>query len=952
MKIDKRNMATSDAYFVTNNSAAWTDWKITDAVADGYKSNPWVYRAIRLITQSASTVPWVVFDKEMSPLWDHPLSLLFAKPNPHLTRQQVFEMVVSWLELAGNGYFKKVILRGRTVELWPISPDRLAPIPSKDPTLFIDGYIRKADGGGDIRDPEYNAQTVIHIRFIDPANPYLGIAPLSAAARTVDLDNSQLDWNTSTMQNRGVVDGVFTFKRPLDAPQSKNIMERIMEKFSGKKNARKPLVIGEDAMYTRLSLSPTELDFLESRKDNRLEILSVYGVPPQLAGVQESSTFNNFTVSRRVFWETTILPLLDTMKDAFNHSFSDELAPGLTLGYDTSDVAALKDNEIEKAKVGKVYHSMGVPVSVLNDKLSLGLDEYDGWDESGSEAPPPGAPPDPPDDDTEGARSFELVPLEQRSVDSEIKLRDRLVEKFAASLYAQFLAEQGTAVFNAIEAGRDPVVTAASYDSELTDVIEEVYITVALEMAKTVARPRRSNWFLIELRENTPYEEELLATIKASLQDELIILKEKSFIQEATAQFIIDQTAYGVANGWPPSKIQQAIVDTGAFSPERALRIARTTAGAATGVGQLAAGSTSGATHKKWLTSVANVRDAHVARDGEVVPIDNRFSSQVGGQGPRYPCDPSVAAADRINCRCFMSFEFRVAATTPATTPAPVNTSEAALLAAKKAKKKAANSAAWAKKKAANAAAKAAQKAALAEAAAKKAAADAAAKAAQLAAAKANVPAQLTPRQAATLKVRPRSFDRVKQVVPHSQIADEVIKTSSDKQLKALESYKGGGYSQINKYLRKNTAVQSSSIDEAETLKELFKTNKFTTLQSDAVLYRGVNKQALDAMGIDPNDFDDLIGAELTDRGIISSSFDKQVAANFGSQDGALFIIEGKAGDPGLFIDKMGLGNHSGEAELIFPPGSFVIKSASMEAYDTYGYSKVLTIRIGAFRPL
>jgi HK97 family phage portal protein len=378
MEFLKRSMASSDAFFVQSKPTTWTEWRIDNAVKNGYKINPWVFRAIQLISQNASGVPWVVYDDKMSPVWEHPISLLFKRPNPHFSRQKLMELVVSWLELSGNAYLKLIFVNGQVKEIWPISPDRISPVPSTDPSKFIDGYKVVRDGGAEVIDPDFNDENILHIKLFDPSNPYLGISPLQAASKSVDLDNAQLEWNTSTMQNRGVVDGVFTFKRPIDGAQAQSIMERIVDKFSGRKNARKPLVIGDDATYTRLSLNPIELDFQNSRKHNREEILSVFGVPPQLIGIQDSSTYNNYAISMRIFWETTVLPLLDMIKDAFNHHF--QLEGGYSIGYDISEVAALRNNEDEKAKIAKTYYEIGVPVSVTNEKLSLGLPAYEGWD--------------------------------------------------------------------------------------------------------------------------------------------------------------------------------------------------------------------------------------------------------------------------------------------------------------------------------------------------------------------------------------------------------------------------------------------------------------------------------------------------------------------------------------------------------------------------------------------
>ena len=655
MLLEKRSLAGSDAYFTVTNKTVWSVWDIDRAVSQGYQANPWVFRAIQIIVQQAASVPWVVFDEKMSPIWDHPLSKLFARPNDVYPAQRMMELIVQWLELGGNAYLKKVKVGANTKEVWPVSPDRIGPIPSRDPALFIDGYRVKKDGGREEADPEYNKDTVIHFGFTNPANPYLGISPLGAAAKATDLDNSQMEWNASTMQNRGVVDGMFSFKRTLEAPQAQSVADRIREKFSGKKNARKPLVVGEDAQYTKLSLTPVEMDFLKSRNNNRDEILAVFGVPPQLAGAQEASTYNNYSSSLRILWKSTIIPTLDLIKSSLNHSFADELTPGLTLGYDTSEVSALQENEAERFGTAKIMYSMGVPVSIINERLGLAIPSYPGWEKprAVSDTPPKEEPPP-----GNGSRSFELVPLEQRSVDSDIKLRDQLAEGDVLTNVQQALFDQRDAVMTAIAKGDDATAAAKTANNEWTRVLSESYERVALALAARVVVPRGTSRSNVELRDNVKYTEELLTAIRAALQREGVVLTDLAHIQNNLVEVILQQTEWVLSNGLPYTALAQALTDTGVFSPERALRIARTTAGTAASIGQLEAGRSSGATHKKWSTSVADTRDAHTARDGEVVPVNERFSVQLGSVGPRYPLDPEVTAGDRINCRCFMSFSF------------------------------------------------------------------------------------------------------------------------------------------------------------------------------------------------------------------------------------------------------------------------------------------------------
>ena len=154
------------------------------------------------------------------------------------------------------------------------------------------------------------------------------------------------------------------------------------------------------------------------------------------------------------------------------------------------------------------------------------------------------------------------------------------------------------------------------------------------------------------------FEDDVVDAIDETLEREGIILTEVSLIEQGTADMIIASADSVLAEGGSVADLQDAISSAGVFSAERSLRIARTITGSAASLGQMTAGAQSGATAKVWLDSGSNVRDAHKERNGEKVGIDSRFSVKLGSAvGPRWPGDPEISAADRIQCRCSLTFE-------------------------------------------------------------------------------------------------------------------------------------------------------------------------------------------------------------------------------------------------------------------------------------------------------
>lgn len=650
--MEKRNMATSIVADYNIKQAQWTNWTVRKAVREGYKVSGWVFKAISIISKNISTVPWGVVDEEGVYQPEHPVSLLLNNPNPAFSPQDFFELLSAWQQLSGEAYAKQVKVDNITKELWPVSPDRIAPIESEDPTKLIGGYEIQDKNGKKTTSPEFTPENVISFRFLDPANPIKGIGPLQVAAKAVDIDIQQLEWNMQAMSNRGILDGVFTFAERLDADVYTTIKAKIKELFQGKNNARDIGVIGSNAKYQRLSLTPAEMDFITSRKFNREEIFIIFGVPPQLAGVMESSTFNNFNTARVIFWETTLIPILNDLANTLNRALKEELGDGFKIAYDLTNIPALKKDGKEKAETAKIYSEMGVPMEKLNEMFKLGVPEYEGWDKPVTKAAQPAATTT---DENRGAKKgLMLKKLEKRDVDEQIVAKEKTAQKGQAS-FLKALKVQEEAVFKALDESSDPVGAINSTSDEMEKALTDYYKKTAARFSATVLIDNRGKPVDFETRAIDPFIE---AEIDDFLTAEGVILSELSLLNKTTIASIFDTVIDGEQEGKTTEEIKQAISDSGTFSPARALSIARTTGGTAQSIGQMAGALSVGATKKIWRDSGFEVREEHIARDGETVDINGRFSRQFNeGSTPRWPLDQDIAASDRINCRCSMTFE-------------------------------------------------------------------------------------------------------------------------------------------------------------------------------------------------------------------------------------------------------------------------------------------------------
>jgi HK97 family phage portal protein len=278
------------------------------------------------------------------------------------------------LYLGGNAIISKVRGLGTVAELWTLGPNGIQPIPNREE--FISGYLYTLGG----KKQTLPAEDIIHLQFPDPATPYWGTSPLMAAARAVDTEQSAMTFQQVGLQNRAVTDGVLSYKMDLTKKQYEKYREQINEQMMGPSNARKMIITGHDADYKQLSLSPAEMDFIESRKFGREEICAAHQVPPPVVGIYENATLANIETARKIFWIDTVIPLLGQIRDALNVSLTPEFGEDIRINYDVLKVEALWPVFKERIEAARKLWEMGVPFNELNRRFELDFNDIHSGD--------------------------------------------------------------------------------------------------------------------------------------------------------------------------------------------------------------------------------------------------------------------------------------------------------------------------------------------------------------------------------------------------------------------------------------------------------------------------------------------------------------------------------------------------------------------------------------------
>lgn len=364
-----------------NNKAVFKEFTEETAIKEGYKSSVYVYKCIDKIGKAAGSVPWKVYrltNGTWEPIEQHPLELLMERPNEYMDRSELIEIMTAHLYLSGNSLHTKVRGVGsEVIELWPVQPKNITPVKSTE--SYISHYEFKEGTQKALIDPA----DIIHTKFIDPENTFWGMGPLMVAARIIDTDNEAVSWNKIGLQNRGIPDGALTTDQELSDPVYNETKGRIREQLQGARNARNIMLLSGGFKYQQMSLSPVEMDFINSRKMTKEEICSAFDVPPPIVGIMDNSIYNNMSEARQIFWEDTVIPYLNKIRQVFNQALATDFQKGnekIFIDYDLTGVQALRKNDKEQVETVKSYWAMGVPFNALNKKYDLGFEDIEGGD--------------------------------------------------------------------------------------------------------------------------------------------------------------------------------------------------------------------------------------------------------------------------------------------------------------------------------------------------------------------------------------------------------------------------------------------------------------------------------------------------------------------------------------------------------------------------------------------
>ena len=208
----------------------------------------------------------------------HYATALTNEPNPYQTKYDFVKYMASHLALTGNAYaFINRDVRNIGTELHPIAPQYVTPV-MQDGLLFY----KVSQAGYPSMVP---ATEMLHFKGMCGDNPLVGLSPVVLHAETLGIDLAAISQSAGVYKN-GVLKFLLTSDAQIKIDQAGPLKKSLDDVIDG---ASRSAVLPNGIKMEKLSLSPEEAQYLETRKFSSEEIARIFGVPASMIGAKDGT---------------------------------------------------------------------------------------------------------------------------------------------------------------------------------------------------------------------------------------------------------------------------------------------------------------------------------------------------------------------------------------------------------------------------------------------------------------------------------------------------------------------------------------------------------------------------------------------------------------------------------------------------------------------------------------
>jgi HK97 family phage portal protein len=276
------------------------------------------------LAEAVSAAEWKLYrtaasgkEEDRVQVMRHAALKAWRTPNPFMTNLEFVHAFQQHLELVGETDW----LVGRSagydvpLELWPIRPDRIAPV--EHPTKFMTEWTYSGPDGQTI---PLRLDQVIQTKLPNPCDPYRGMGTLQSVMHDVDAARYSARWNRNFFLNGAMPGGVIEVPDKLSDPEWNEMQDRWESSHRGVDNAHRVAII-ERGKWVPAMFSMRDMQFGELREVSREIIREAWRYPKAMLGTAEDVNRANAEAAEVMLARWLVLPRLRRIRDTLNFKF-------------------------------------------------------------------------------------------------------------------------------------------------------------------------------------------------------------------------------------------------------------------------------------------------------------------------------------------------------------------------------------------------------------------------------------------------------------------------------------------------------------------------------------------------------------------------------------------------------------------------------------------------------
>ncbi len=316
------------------------------AQMDIYGTDAVVYPIVERLFTSVGEARWQLFTKAASAedrtlVSSHAVLDLLERPNKFMSGAELVEAGQQHNELTGETNIVVGTVPGvkYPVDLWPIRPDRIEPVP--DPYDFLKGWIYRGPDGD--RVPLETRELLRHKRP-SPLDPYRGMGPIQALMLELDGQRYGKEWQAAFFQNSARPGGIIEVDKRLDDDEFDEMKARWNEQHRGVSKAHRVAIVENGAKWIETAFSMRDLQMVESDAAARDKVLVAFGFPKSMLGITEDVNRANAEAGEYVFARWLVQPRLKKWRAMWNTQLLPWYGDQMARRYELDFVSPIPDN--------------------------------------------------------------------------------------------------------------------------------------------------------------------------------------------------------------------------------------------------------------------------------------------------------------------------------------------------------------------------------------------------------------------------------------------------------------------------------------------------------------------------------------------------------------------------------------------------------------------------------